>query len=80
MYILTLLFFAYKSITFVQEIIEVKDDTVKLVVHVIIFCIALGLLLYIWFGIIPAILGSYTITTSIEMMKDREIIHKVISL
>jgi len=54
------------------------NDTGKLVVHIVILVVALIILAFTWFGIIPGILTSYTITTSIEMMKDRELIHKVI--
>jgi hypothetical protein len=57
----------------------VKDDSVKLAVLIVILVLSLIILLYIWFGIIPGILFSYTITTNIEMMKDREVIHKVVS-
>lgn len=54
------------------------NDTGRLVVHIVILVVALIILGFTWFGIIPGILTSYTITTSIEMMKDRELIHKVI--
>lgn len=58
----------------------VKDDTTKLAVFIVIMILAFAILIWIWFIIIPGILLSYTITTSIEMMKDRELILKVISL
>ena len=56
------------------------QDTTKLIIQIVILVFAVGLLLYTWFGIIPDILRSYTITTNIEMMKDRDFINKVVSL
>lgn len=78
LYILTIIYFAYKCVTIGPEIEAVHEDQTKLAVYIIIIIFALAIVLYIWFGIIPGILLSYTITTNIEMMKDREIEHKVI--
>jgi hypothetical protein len=67
-------------VTIGPEISQVHEDPTKLAVYIIIIVFALAILLYVWFGIIPGILLSYTMTTNIEMMKDREIQHQVIQI
>tara|TARA_B110000285_G_C15006115_1_gene553942 strand:+ start:70 stop:513 length:444 start_codon:yes stop_codon:yes gene_type:complete len=80
LFILTIIYFSYKCVTIGPDAMGVKDDQAKLAVFITIMILAFAILVYIWFLIIPGILLSYTITTSIEMMKDRELILKVISL
>jgi hypothetical protein len=80
LYILTIIYFSYKCVTIGPDAMSVKDDQAKLAVFIVIMVFAFFILLCIWFWIIPGILLSYTITTNIEMMKDRELALKVISL
>lgn len=58
---------------------RVKDDTTKVTVHSIMLGFGTIIALLAWFWIIPSILTSFTITTNIEMMKNKESMHKVIS-
>ena len=79
-YIITILYLAYKVVTLPAEIAYCNGDSTKLAIHLTILFVGVIVLLYIWFGIVPGILSSYTLTTSVEMMKDRESINKVIGL
>jgi len=78
MYLLTILFFAMKACTVVPDVQDSMEDQTKLIIIGVILFFTLIILSYTWFGIVPGILTSYTITANIEMMKDREMIYKVI--
>jgi hypothetical protein len=65
-YILSILFLSFGIATAPFEFSQ------ALVVHIVIYIFAFIILLWMWLGLIPSILTSYTITSSIEMMKDRE--------
>lgn len=80
MYVLTILFIALKSCLLMEEIQTINGDTTKIIVHSILLVVAFVFALLAWFWIVPSILTCYTITTSIEMMKDKECMHKVISI
>lgn len=43
-----------------------KDNGGLLAAHIVLLVFGLAILGYIWFGIIPGILQSYTITTSVS--------------
>ena len=66
LYILTIIYFSYKCVTIGPDAMAVKDDTSKLAVFIVIMVLAFFILLYIWFGIIPGILLSYTITSNVS--------------
>ena len=78
----TVQFFFILSILFLSFAIATApfEFSKDLVAHIVILIFAIILLIWMWFGLIPSILTSYTLTTNIEMMKDREQIHKVISI
>lgn len=80
LYILTILYLSLRFVTLGPSINSNPEDMGKLIVMIVIMLFALALLIYAWFVIIPDILRSYTLTTSIEMMKDRDVINKVIGL
>lgn len=80
LYVLTILFIALKSCGLMDEISKINGDTTKIVVHSILIAFAFVFALLAWFWIIPSILTSFTITTNIEMMKDRDCMHRVIQI
>ena len=80
MYVFALLLVSFKAVTFSAELDETADDQSAFIVMVIILSLSAILALYLWIGIIPSILASFSVTTSIEMMKDREAIYKVVSI
>jgi hypothetical protein len=55
-----------KCVTVSSEIKDNKNDPGLLAAHIILLVFGLGILAYIWFGIIPGILLSYTITTNVS--------------
>jgi hypothetical protein len=57
---------AMKCVTLRSEIMENKDNGGLLAAHIVLLVFGLAILGYIWFGIIPGILQSYTITTSVS--------------
>jgi hypothetical protein len=57
---------SYKCVTGVSEIKENRNDAGLLAAHIILMVFGLAILAYIWFGIIPGILLSYTITTNVS--------------
>jgi len=78
-YILTILFLAFAIVTAPAAFTAVSADTGKLAAHIVILILAILLLSWTWFRLLPSILCTYALTTNIEMMKDREMINKVIS-
>ena len=78
LYVLTVLFVALKACSSYEEMEKVKDDQTKIIVHSIMLAFGIIIALLAWFWIIPSILTSFTITTNIEMMKNKECLHKVI--
>ena len=76
---MTILFIALKSCALMDEIDKINGDTTKIIVHSLLIGFALIFALMTWFWILPSILTSYTITSNIEMMKNKECIHKVVS-
>ena len=78
LYVLSILFIALKSCGLMDEIAKINGDTTKIVVHSLLIGFAFIIGFLIWFWIIPSILTSFTVTTNIEMMKDRECQHKVV--
>jgi hypothetical protein len=79
-YLTTILFMAFKLATVNQEYIDLKGDSTKIIIHSCLLGFAVIIMLYIWLGIVPSMLTSFTITTNIEMMKDRHCMHKVIAI
>lgn len=79
-FILTILFISLKSCTLDKEIAEVKGDSTKTAVHSVLGVFALFIILYIWFISLPGILFSYAVTSNIEMMKNKDCMHKVIQI
>ena len=79
LYVLTLLFVALKACTIYDEIDKINGDTTKIVVHSMLLGFGMMIAMITWFWIIPSILTSFTITTNIEMMKNKECMYKVIS-
>ena len=51
-----------------------SDDPIGMVLGLLGY----GLAIYTWFWVMPEILDAYTLSTSIEMMKNRECVNKVI--
>ena len=79
LYVLTILFAALKACTLYDEIEKINGDTTKIVVHAMLIAFGFMIAFVTWFRIIPSILTSFTITTNIEMMKNKECMNKVIS-
>jgi len=79
-FILTILFTAMKICSLDKEIADVKGDSTKTTVHSVLGVFALFIILYIWFISLPGILFSYALTSNIEMMKNKECMHKVIQI
>ena len=53
-----------------------SDDAIGMVLGLLGY----GLAIYVWFWVMPDMLDAYTLSTSIEMMKDRECVNKVIMI
>ena len=79
-FVLTILFVALKLCTIYDEIQKINGDTTKIIVHSILIGFGMIIAILVWFWIIPSILTSFTITTNIEMMKNKECMHKVVSI
>jgi hypothetical protein len=46
----------------------------------VILALSLLIVIYMFFFLLPDILTTFTVTTNIEMMKDKELIVKVVSV
>ena len=68
MFILTIVFFAYKVATVHSEYQQIVADSSKLAVHSVLLVFALFFVFYAWFGIIPSLLTSFTITTNVSLL------------
>lgn len=79
-YIMTILFLSFKLTTVQFEFQPLAGDSAGLAVHCVMLTFALILLGYLWAYVIPQMLTSFTLTTNIEMMKDRQLVYKVISM
>jgi hypothetical protein len=66
-FILTILSIAFKLCTIATAIEEVQDDASGLTVLIVILVLSLIIALYIWLGLVPDILTSYTLTTSVSI-------------
>lgn len=62
-----------------DEIEKINGDTTKIIVHSLLIGFAVIFAALAWFWILPSILYCFTITTNIEMMKDKDSMHKVVS-
>ena len=80
LYVLTILFVALKLCMMQDEIQKINGDTTKIIVHSMMIAFGMMIAIAVWFMIIPSILTSFTMTTNIEMMKNKECMHKVISI
>ena len=68
MYIVTVIYFSYKVANlFTDSGIGIALGGVGILLSI-----------YIWFWVVPDLLDSFVIMTSIEMMKNRECVNKVI--
>ena len=67
-YIITIAFFGYKLSMILNESL----------IAMVLGAVGYVLALILWFGIMPSMLDTYVIITSIEMMKNRECVDLVI--
>ena len=80
LYVLIILFISLKSCTMQDEVKQITGDRPKIIVHSNLIVFAFTIAALAWFWIVPSILTCFTITTNIEMMKDKDSTHKVISI